>query len=881
MISCMRLTWPLVGRREELKFIEQAIGRPEFAGVVLAGAAGVGKSRLAKEAIGFAGSRGLSAEWVAATHSARSVPFGAVAHLLPREFPETIGQFALFRQAAASLRERCGEHRLVLGIDDAHLLDEPSAALVHHLAARENVAVVATVRTGEPAPDAVTALWKDGLAERVEVPALSPDESRQLVEAALGSPVDSATMFRLVDSTGGNALFLRELILGAAESGDLALSGGVWRWAGPFGAPPRLAEMVQARLAALRPQDRAALEILAVGEPLELQMAETLAGAAALEEPERQGLLEVAAAGGQVQVRLIHPLYADVLRAGISPLRYRSICRRLADTLESTPAAARDDPLRLASWRLDGGGRPEPALLGDAARRALALFDYPLAERLARAAISAGGNFGASLVLAGSMIGQGKFAQAEEMLARLGREDLTDARRAQAAVARAENLFWHLNRPQAAEQTIRQAEGIVGDPAWQDELLTTRARFLVFTGQVPQALATACSVLDRPGASDGARLRAAIDATWALIMSGRTDQARTLIDRMEGLAVTRADEFPDTYGLTADRWIADLFAGRLTVAATGLASWYRQEARRGTHPLRGVYALFLGVIAQTQGQTTTAIRWLQESEQVSRDADLFTTLGNALAELARCRALLGDAPAAQAALSQAEAATPGFFALGSVLIARARTWIAVAQGETSRGAELALHTAEAARARGLAVYQAEALHDAARLGKARQVAAGLAQLASGIDGVLASAYAHHASALEARDPAMLEAASRAFEEMGAVLYAAEAAAQAARLHQDQGRKGSALTCNVRAHTLVEQCDGATTPALAGISVQLPLTRREQEIATLAASGITNKDIAERLVLSVRTVDNHLHNAYIKLGVQGREALGPILLPPAR
>ena len=48
-----------------------------------------------------------------------------------------------------------------------------------------------------------------------------------------------------------------------------------------------------------------------------------------------------------------------------------------------------------------------------------------------------------------------------------------------------------------------------------------------------------------------------------------------------------------------------------------------------------------------------------------------------------------------------------------------------------------------------------------------------------------------------------------------------------------------------------------------------LTPREREIALLAAQGLSSRGIADRLVLSVRTVDNHLQSAYRKLGVSGR------------
>jgi predicted ATPase len=100
----------------------------------------------------------------------------------------------------------------VLGVDDAHWLDEGSAALIPHLVMTRVASVVITLRSGEPAPDPVTALWKDGLVERIEVQALSRAETAELVEVALGGPVDGLTIERLWQLSQGNALYLRELI---------------------------------------------------------------------------------------------------------------------------------------------------------------------------------------------------------------------------------------------------------------------------------------------------------------------------------------------------------------------------------------------------------------------------------------------------------------------------------------------------------------------------------------------------------------------------------------------------------------------------------------------------------------------------------------------
>ena len=79
----MAEVWPLVGRVEELRFVAAALrSRTSRGGVVLAGAAGVGKTRLAREALRRAARQGSQTRWAYGTASARSTPFGAFEGLL-------------------------------------------------------------------------------------------------------------------------------------------------------------------------------------------------------------------------------------------------------------------------------------------------------------------------------------------------------------------------------------------------------------------------------------------------------------------------------------------------------------------------------------------------------------------------------------------------------------------------------------------------------------------------------------------------------------------------------------------------------------------------------------------------------------------------------
>jgi hypothetical protein len=114
--------------------------------------AGVGKTRLASEALARARRTGRQTAWVGATRSAASIPFGAVSHLLPAGEHFDLERWEVLRWAADELARRAGPDRLVLGVDDAHLLDDASAALVYQLVTRSLAVVVATIRSGEPAP---------------------------------------------------------------------------------------------------------------------------------------------------------------------------------------------------------------------------------------------------------------------------------------------------------------------------------------------------------------------------------------------------------------------------------------------------------------------------------------------------------------------------------------------------------------------------------------------------------------------------------------------------------------------------------------------------------------------------------------------------------
>src|SRR2546423_1663973 len=134
-------------------------------------------------------------------------------------------------------------------VDDLHLLDVTSATLVLQLLATGLIFLVGTVRSDLDAPAAVTALWRDERSTRVDLGDLPRDSVETLLHLALGAPVDGPAAHALWSRSRGNVLFLRELVLGARQTGALVDDGGVWRLAGPLASTPRLAELVLTRLA--------------------------------------------------------------------------------------------------------------------------------------------------------------------------------------------------------------------------------------------------------------------------------------------------------------------------------------------------------------------------------------------------------------------------------------------------------------------------------------------------------------------------------------------------------------------------------------------------------------------------------------------------------
>ncbi|MFD5426760.1 AAA family ATPase [Streptomyces sp. NPDC127084] len=450
--------WPFVGRASELDDFDRFMSDRRMNGFFIHGRAGVGKSRLADECLLHVAASGCATGRATATSAAAAVPLGAIAHLLPDDV-ELSDPVAGFAATSQSFRERYYETgRLFLLVDNVQFLDTASAMLLRQLMDANAVFLVGTVRTGEPHGDAVEGLSGGDAVHRVDLYELSPPQVQALLEGALGGSVASHAVRYLHSASGGNTLFLRELVLGAATAGTLVYDGELWDVSVPRSTSTRrLTDLIRARLAGTSSRGRRVLDTLALCEPLSTATLAEEGNLPAVDELEKAGLILVGREQRRISARLAHPLYGEVLREDMSMVRRQQTLLQHIAVVERHGARRREDALRLATHRLAATGHADPELLVQAAALATHAGEYSRALSLLHAVPEGRHTVRSRLLMGKSLFETGEAGEAEHWLALADAEAHGEEEALAVTLLRTRNLMWGLGSPPALLASVLES----------------------------------------------------------------------------------------------------------------------------------------------------------------------------------------------------------------------------------------------------------------------------------------------------------------------------------------------------------------------------------------------------------------------------------------
>jgi DNA-binding CsgD family transcriptional regulator len=863
--------WPIVGRDVEFRRALAALNNGEFQGVALIGDSGVGKSTLARMLAKATASGGRTVRFALGTQTGRAVPLGAFS----RAVTLGVAQEPALMLAAAH-KTLSQDNNLVVVVDDAQLLDPLSATLVNQLATGRSARLIVTIGLGDPVLDAVSALIKERLLLSIHIDLFTREQTGALASAVLGGPVEPRLIDELYERSSGNLLVLRGLLSAGRENGALVRAEAGWQLRGPLLADRELHDLIEFRLRSLAPEELQVIEVLATAELLEWEVLREICDADAAAHLERRGLIQLFADRSQTMAQLNDPVIGEVALEHAGVVRSRQLNGTLAQAVRKFLQAERKrvrstdlrGRIRLARFMMRSDLQPDLDLVMKAAADAIALSDSALGEELAKFAFDRGGGLRAALLLAEALSWQGHGEEAEAICLDA---DIDSGDRwlvAQWGCLRAANLFWLCRDIEAAKRVLAEVRGRVGSEVNLGLVIDgLEVSFSYFSGDCARTVAKG-PALCAPDAPPAATVWAAAPTASALALTGRFSSAQRVVDA--GLHAAKLCKAGlQKFGIGMAELAVPTAAGDFAEAERVCNRYAAMAA--GSPTAEAMVEAMLGFTQLARGDLPSACGSFAHSiSELSATGFPSPWLVLVAARHTQAEGARGDSEAAAAALQVAENAYGPHVAVFLPELQVARAWERASVADTAAAKTHATQAAQTAGAAGMHALEMKALHTAVRFGD-RAHAARLEELAETLRTPLAEVIATHARGLARHDGALLDAAARRFNDLGACAFAADASAQAASEHARRGDRGKEVESSTWAYRLASQC-GLRTPALDAAARPLPFSGRERQIVMLVVAGLSNRQIADRLVISVRTVEGHLYRIFTKLGINNRDQL---------
>ncbi|MDF2826185.1 MAG: response regulator receiver protein, partial [Mycobacterium sp.] len=429
-------------------------------------------------------------------------------------------------------------------------------------------------------------------------------------------------------------------------------------------------------------------------------------------------------------------------------------------------------------------------------------------------------------------------------------------------------LAWSAGRCDAAAKVLDDAEVAAATTGTGDAVAALRVSVLAGRGQPHRAIGVADG-LDRDALDGVGRMLLAWGLSAALGEAGRVGR----LDEVAADGYAAARTVPEASHLRFGLGIVgvhSLYLAGCLHKATELAEALHRESH-GAEAVRPMTATVLGQAALHVGDLESAQRHLRVA--IASGVDVSGGLGALLGVcLARALAISGRHDDAEAVL----AGVPVFaeFPLWEAERLLSLAWVHAAGGVVSEAIAVVRESADTLASQGRCGAEVLALQAATQFGD-RTTVDRLTELADHVQGPRVIAAGAHARGLRDGDAGTLLDAARQYEALGDRVAGADAAAYAAVVLKEHGKSGSAMTAAAMARRLAGGC-GALTPAVMAVTMPNPFTQRQREVIALAAAGLPNREIAARLVTSVRTIEGHLFRASQRAGVSTREELIAVL-----
>lgn len=850
-----------------------AVNAVEAAGrLLISGEAGVGKSTLLEELATTLTSNGFHVMRAAATAGLRDYPLAALGHLIGD--PGNLAGPALSGWADAQFSSRAPGTTGVVMIDDAHLLDDWSLHVLSQLGRADSARVVVAARSSSDWPQALSGLGRRPGA-RIDLQRLSFTETSELAANVLGFPLDTPSAKRIHAATDGLPLAVDELVRYALHRGSLTLRSGLFRWDVNSPVDQRLAALLGLRVNELSPTERDVVDLLALAEELPVHVIATVVDGADLPRLEEHRLVRATARPGWLTSG--HPLLRDATLAMLVAVRRQELALRLVAALRRMPQKNPQLERRRVQISVDVGAEIEPDALLAVVRwaRAHGLW-VKLIDVMERAWHDSPSAF-TGLAYGEALYWSRRMQEADAVFGAAIPFCVDDAERVQISIAQART--WEIGLGRDGQGTALRESQLerIADPALRLDLLAAQAERHLFDGRVEEILAIRDRVAPPPldEAMSSARYRLTQATIGALTLGGQLEEAEREYALHLSLSVRHGERHPLALSVVEPWWVAgNLLGGRIELVRELLGSRYQTALTMDDGLSRPLWALPMCIDRWIAGDLVAAELYAREAMGVP-DA-VVSIRRMATHFLARVLTLRGGHPAA---LSLCES-TAGDDYVGIVhgwsdgIAYTCRSRVdPVVRGDTSKFFESTRLLVES----GQLVPAAFVLHDAACVKVAEAIVGQLNALARRVDAPTVHWMASHAGALLVQDVELLVATARQAGAAGysclAMLMCDDATKMAV------GSQNHDVVAEVTALRRTYMTVVTGWPSASNLTSPLDgfeLSGREREVALLAGRAHTDREIAEMLFISIRTVNAHLRAIYRKTGLVGRRALRDVL-----